>query len=310
MVDSFNIGSRRVVTCYDMLDVAFLGGITDFTDGKYGCDVGLSYDLAQRRQANWLLDEIRCGDGSYVLDIGCGYGRILEAAEKRGADARGITLSPRQRARCVEKGLRAYVIDYKNIQGELDGPFDGIIANGSLEHFVQVRDALEGRQDQIYEEMFRICHSITKPGGRVATTAIHFAREVDPEVIARGSKAFPAGSDESHFAKILLENLGGWYPIGNQLEGCARGLFTLENREEGTRDYHLTSEYWLEAIKRGVKKSPSVWWAIVGKFLKNHRAAWGMLDTWLVSQSWMWQFRPREDGTPTRLYRDTWKRVD
>jgi hypothetical protein len=54
-----------------------------------------------------------------------------------------------------------------------------------------------------------------------------------------------------------------------------------------------------------------VYISIIGKFLRNPRAALGMLDTWLFSQSWMWQFRPRKDGkAPTTLYRDIWKRVD
>jgi hypothetical protein len=67
----------------------------------------------------------------------------------------------------------------------------------------------------------------------------------------------------------------------------------------------------LNAIKLALKTKPRVYISIVGKFLRNPRAAFGMLDTWLFSQSWMWQFRPRKNGkAPTTLYRDVWKRVD
>ena len=42
------------------------------------------------------------------------------------------------------------------------------IANGSIEHFVQVEDALEGKQDEIYKKMFQIFYRILKSGGYLA----------------------------------------------------------------------------------------------------------------------------------------------
>jgi len=294
-----------------MLDVAVHGGITDFTDGRYEGESSRGYDEAQARQAEWLLDKINCKRGSFVLDIGCGYGRILESAEERGAKAKGITLSGYQQKRCQKNDLDVDVMDYKEIPEDWRGLFDGAIANGSLEHFVQVKDALEGRQDELYREMFKIVHETLEEGGKFATTAIHFNQEVDPREISCGSKMFDKNSDNAHFSRILFENLGGWYPAGNQLERCAEGLFNLEEREDGSEDYNLTSEYWLRAIKKSLKRNPIVWGSIAGKFVRNPKAAWGMLDTWFFSQSWMWQFRQKEDGSrPTVLYRDVWKRVD
>ena len=51
-----------VRTCYDLLDVCLAGGISDFTEGKYvdQRDDAAAYDEAQRRQADYLLDQIGC----------------------------------------------------------------------------------------------------------------------------------------------------------------------------------------------------------------------------------------------------------
>src|SRR5205085_4782401 len=64
-----------VVSCYDVLDVGRGCGITDFTDGKYVDDRNdrHAYLEAQKRQADYLLDQVDCGRGSRILDIGCGY---------------------------------------------------------------------------------------------------------------------------------------------------------------------------------------------------------------------------------------------
>ena len=92
-----------VQTCYSLLDIAPLCGVTDFTDGKYVDERNdrAAYLAAQFNQAEYLLDQVRCRAGTRLLDVGCGYGRILEQAAARGAAAIGITISPQQVARCL-----------------------------------------------------------------------------------------------------------------------------------------------------------------------------------------------------------------
>ena len=209
------------------------------------------------------------------------------------------------------KDLDVCLMNYRNIPKEWDQTFDGIIANGSAEHFVQVQDAIDGKQDQLYDEMFRICHRLLRPGGYLATTTIHFNQSMNPLEISRGSRSHPRGSDKFHFAKVLLEDFGGWYPVEGQLEECGKDHFSIEYHEDGTQDYHWTSEFWLSEMKRQILINPRVWMALLGKIIRKPKETVRMLDNLVVAQSWMWQFREREErGTPTKLFRDVWKRID
>src|SRR5688572_32797610 len=86
--------AATVRACYDLMTVAPACDITDFTDGKYDDDRNdtAAYTAAQAQQAEFLLNQARCGPATRLLDIGCGYGRILEHAIRRGTHAVGITI--------------------------------------------------------------------------------------------------------------------------------------------------------------------------------------------------------------------------
>lgn len=300
-----------VVDCYDVLDLCLAGGVSDFTDGKYvgDCNNHQAYLDAQFRQAEYLLDQLTCCPGGQILEIGCGYGRILKQAKVRGLDAIGITLSPAQAVACQRAGLTAFVLNYRDIPrmgGRWVNRVNGIVANGSLEHFVQLDDAVAGRQDSIYRELFAICRSLLAPGDRFVTTAIHFRAEnrVDPKAIRRGHEFFTRGSFEHHYAN-LVEAFGGWYPEPGQLDRCAEGHFVRIHEEDGTHDYYLTSEYWLRQLKWSLATRPQVWWALAKKWRSSPRAMGDMMRCLLVDRSWNWQFHGEQP--PMQLLRQTWQ---
>ena len=79
---------------YNIYDAIFpTVNILDLTDGIYESPE-TTYKQAQSNQLNWLLDQINCGEAFCCFGrIGCGYGTLLEEAQKRKAYAEGISIS-------------------------------------------------------------------------------------------------------------------------------------------------------------------------------------------------------------------------
>ena len=256
-----------------------------------------------------LLDQVHCARDTRLFDIGCGYGRILGQAARRGAKATGITISPPQVAYGSARGLDVRELNYRNIfHGDEDweGGFDAVVANGSLEHFVQVADAAAGRSDEIYEEMFAICRRLLRDGGRLVTTAIHFRRQ---QQVRAHSSCWSGLTFMRAAARIINSRWcsSGRLAAGIRSRANSSGVpppyFELVAEEDGTHDYHLTSEYWLRRQQWSTAFNPRIWWALVGKSLSQPTAVMEMLRCLAWDQSWAWQFRP---PAPTRLLRQTW----
>lgn len=301
-----------VISCYALFDRVFTAcGFTDLTDGMYEGDPTRNYEAAQTRQAEVLLNRAGVREGTRLLDIGCGYGRILRIAESRGARAWGITVSPEQVRHNSRAGLQAHLQNYRRLGPGWDGQFDAVIANGALEHFVQPADAVAGRDDDIYRHLFATVHRLLDPhaaNARFVTTAIHFrGRRPDPRDWLKSPSEFAKGSPRFHWAR-LARSFGGWYPVLGQLEQCADGLFRLVHEEDGTEDYRLTSAKWLSGVRRAYRsrRAPAVWWASARALAHHPIAMIHMARCLLGSETWNWQFRG--DPPPTNLLRQTWER--
>jgi cyclopropane fatty-acyl-phospholipid synthase-like methyltransferase len=298
-----------VVRCYSLFDHFFPPcGLLDYTEGIYHGNSRTSYEVAQKNQINYVLNEVGCTAGTRLLEIGCGNGTLLEAARERRAKAFGITICPEQAKRCRERGLDVQLINYLDLHDDWTGQFDVVVANGPIEHFVQPADAAAGRTDAIYCQFFDICHRVINPDSplrRLITTTIHFVRSPDPYNLLKSPFRFRWGSEDFHWA-MLAKSFGGWYPVRGQFSRCAAGLFEDIHQTDGTQDYHFTSEEWLRRMQtilptaKGLKLlASSLPYAV------HHPIQFAAMFTcMLASQSWNWQFRG--PNPPTRLIRQTW----
>ena len=299
-----------VQLCYTMVHAAEAVGIRDLADGEY-LPGDTSLEQGIERQLNYLLDQVGCDrPGFRLLEIGCGYGHLLRLARERGARAIGVNISPEQVDYCNRQGSQVYCCSYRDLleSREWHGQFDGVIANGSLEHWVQPEDVQAGWMNAIYRESFAIAEKMLDPEARDAryvTTAIHVKREVKPEYLLTPWRRQPRGSDRRHFS-LLHHWMGGYYPVAGQLEECAKPLFSLEKEVEGTLGYKIANDYRMARMLRGLYTNPKLVWRLLRSLARHPRIAGTMIECFYIEKSWDWQFQGEDP--PMKLLRQTWRR--
>jgi cyclopropane-fatty-acyl-phospholipid synthase len=88
-----------------------------------------------------------------VLDIGCGWGPLLNFIRNTGGTGVGVTLSSAQVAACRRHGLDVHLYDAREVTRDSFGAFDAVASVGGFEHFCSPDDYLAGRQEEIYRAM-------------------------------------------------------------------------------------------------------------------------------------------------------------
>jgi cyclopropane fatty-acyl-phospholipid synthase-like methyltransferase len=301
--------AETVRLCYNLTGISVLAGVEDYTEGIYNGNPRENYLAAQKRQHEYLPDELEAGPGFRLLEIGCGLGTLLTAARGRGIDATGVTISEDQWTVCRTKKLPVLLANYRELPQHWRGKFDGIIVNGALEHFCQPEDALKGLQDGIYSDMFRICSSLLDPASssrRLVTTALHFrGKPVKPDKFLKSPLLQLFDSTGFHFS-ILHRGYGGYYPAEGQLERCSQGNFMLIREVDGTQDYGFTAEDWLRKFQRALLGS-RFGAALARHFISNPIHTLWFMASFIGPASQLWQFRGSR--TPVRHFRHTWQAV-
>ena len=92
---------RDLEFTYSLIDRLFresLGELADFSGAKYDGDFSLTLDQAQQRKHEYVAEQIGIGPGRRVLDLGCGWGPLLDFVRSQGAAGVGVTLSSAQAA--------------------------------------------------------------------------------------------------------------------------------------------------------------------------------------------------------------------
>src|ERR687898_2163800 len=109
---------RDLEFTYSLIDRIFrlsLGEMADFSGAKYDGDFSLSLEEAQARKHEYVAEQIGIGPGRRVLDLGCGWGPLLNFIRTRGGAGVGGTLSSAQAAACRRHGLDVYLYDARRV---------------------------------------------------------------------------------------------------------------------------------------------------------------------------------------------------
>ncbi len=161
-------GARRnIVAHYDLGNdfyAAWLDPTMSYSSAMF--EHGDTLESAQRRKQAALLDRLTLTPGDRMLEVGCGWGSLAQAAQTRGAAVTAISLSPCQldHARAHHPGIDFQLCDYRDV----DGQYDAIAS-------VEMVEAVGERYWPAYLDTIVRC---LKPGGRAAVQFIAIADDV------------------------------------------------------------------------------------------------------------------------------------
>jgi cyclopropane-fatty-acyl-phospholipid synthase len=231
---------------YSLIDRIFrlsLGELADFSGAKYDGDFSMSLEEAQRRKHEYVAEQIGIGPGRRMLDLGCGWGPLLDFARRRGATGVGVTLSSAQAASCRRHGLDVHVTDARTVTQDTFGAFDAVASLGAFEHFCSPEEFRAGRQDEIYGALFGHLAGLLPPGGRLYLQTMVFGRNmIDPDRVDIDA---PRDSDEWYLALLTRQFPGSMLPFGSeQVIRAAEPHFRLVQSTSGRLDYIETIRQW------------------------------------------------------------------
>jgi cyclopropane-fatty-acyl-phospholipid synthase len=203
---------------------------------------------AQRRKLDYHLHATGISRARHVLDIGCGWGSLLEQAltYAQVETATGLTLSEAQfqhiaaRARA---GMRIRKESWTSHQPV--NKYDSIVCIGAFEHFASPGDST-AEKIGLYREFFQKCRSWLNPEGAMSLQTIAYGtmrlHEV-PELIS--TQIFPDSE----------------LPQPHEIVEAVSGLFELTLLRNDRLQYSRTCKLWYQNLRR--RRAEAV--AIVGE---------------------------------------------
>lgn len=201
-------------------------------------------DAAQEAKLELICRKLRLEREERLLDIGCGWGGLITyAAQRYGARATGITLSPAQaelaRARIAAAGLsercRVDVLDYRELPSGIE--FDKIASVGMVEHV--------GRAN--LPAYFRAAYRVLRPGGLFLNHGIVSLTAQRVPLLRRMGR-YAARRRSSFIQRYVFPDSELLSPAENLAPAEAAG-FETRDVESLREHYALTLRHWLRRLE-------------------------------------------------------------
>ena len=224
-----------------------------FTDEEIECGSLLNeigFEQAQIRKLEYHIRESGVKSGMRVLDIGCGWGALLNqlVTKHNVTSATGITLSNAQLDYIRQLNLRRtnlYLQSWEN--HEYHNSYDAIVSVGAMEHFVRPSTPHEIRKE-IYRKFFAKCHDLLRPEGLMSL-----------QTIAYGRGNFRGGALWSIFPESDL-------PRFSEIVESMSDYFEIVRLRNDPKHYAFTVKHWRNKLQINRKQIVD----LIGEVQFNH----------------------------------------
>jgi cyclopropane-fatty-acyl-phospholipid synthase len=192
---------------------------------------------AQRRKLDYHLDAAGISRARHVLDIGCGWGSLLERAltHAQVETATGLTLSEAQFQHVAARaGARLHVRKESWISHQPVNKYDSIVSIGAFEHFASPGDSA-AEKIGLYREFFHKCRSWLKQEGAMSLQTIAYGTMQPRDAIEFiSTQIFPDAE----------------LPQPHEIVEAASGLFELTLLRNDRVQYGRTCNLWYQNLRR------------------------------------------------------------
>jgi cyclopropane-fatty-acyl-phospholipid synthase len=190
-------------------------------------------DAAEEQKLDHICRKLRLKPGERLLDIGCGWGGLVQfAAERYGARAYGVTLSRKQQEWADESIRRAGVqdrcrVEYRDYRDVHEpGGFDKVASVGVLEHLGAAQ----------LPEFFRRTYGLLRPGGVF----------LNHHITRSAIRPVPVWRD---FVRRYVFPDGELEPITQVLVDAENTGFEVRDVECLREHYALTLRHWVRRLE-------------------------------------------------------------
>ena len=255
----------------------------DLSESLYLNDYTISSEQALLNKYDLVFKNLNLSKGKRLLDCGCGVGIWMAYCKERGVDVVGLTLSEEQQKMITEKGMTAFVKDFRVFDRQFVNHFDAISLLGPTEHVTEFSGFYHTNSLRDYSNLFHVLQQYLKPEGKIQLTVLVQSRPQSER----------SGCYDRFQSYVLLRHYGGFYstvPVISQ--AITENGFRIDTIQDYTKDYHWISVkepdhfgHW----RVPWKEDP---WTKAGYFLKGLFTDPFLAHHWLYYglDTWMWQF--------------------
>lgn len=230
----------------------------------FGDKVADDLEGAQREKLRHHLDAAALPRGGRLIDIGCGWGAVLEGAVTRDptASALGLTLSRDQHAHITGHALPGVTAKLANVfEFEDDRPFDAAISIGAFEHFARP-DMDRAEKIAVYRTFFeRLAGLLRKEARFSLQTIVWNAVDFETSKVLLPETVFPQSD----------------IPFIEEIVAGSHDTFRLAYLENDPRDYALTLSAWIANLKAARQEIVTNWgedkYVFFEQYLRRSRLA-------------------------------------